>query len=66
MLDIEIGFADAEMVSYLMLVTSLFVASPTLIENVEHQRYLEEKFDSILIKNNISGVNELIERALFK
>lgn len=60
------GFVDAEMVSYLKLMTSLFVVSPLLLQDVEYQRQLEKKFDKILAENQINNLSQIIQRALFK
>ncbi len=57
---------DSEMVSYLRLMTSLFVVSPTLMHDVERQRQLETKFNQILADRGIKDVDEIINRALFK
>jgi hypothetical protein len=60
------GFIDAEMVSYLILTTSIYVASPALLQNVERQRQLEIKFDTILAENGIKDVTEILQRAVLK
>lgn len=60
------GFVDSEMISYLMLMLSIFVVSPALLHNVEHQHQLETKFNSILYQHGIRDVEEIIDRALFK
>lgn len=63
---LEMGFIDSEMVSYLMLMLSIFVVSPALLHNVKHQHQLETKFSNILYENGITNVEEIINRALFK
>ena len=60
------GFIDAEMVSYLILTTSIYVASPALLQNVERQRQLEIKFDTILAENGIKDLTEILQRAVLK
>jgi hypothetical protein len=60
------GFIDAEMVSYLILTTSIYIASPALLQNVERQRQLEIKFDTILAENGIKDVTEILQRAVLK
>lgn len=60
------GFVDAEMISYLILMTSLFVVSPALLQNVERQRQLEIKFDKIVAQNGIEDVAEILQRAVLK
>jgi hypothetical protein len=60
------GFIDAEMVSYLILTTSIYIASPALLQNVERQRQLEIKFDTILAENGIKDVREILQRAVLK
>ena len=62
----EMGFIDAEMVSYLILTTSIYVASPALLQNVERQRQLEIKFDTILAENGIKDLTEILQRAVLK
>ena len=54
------------MISYLILSTSLFVVSPALIQDEQRQRQLETKFNSILAKNGVKDVNEIIQRALLR
>lgn len=60
------GFVDTEMISYLILSTSLFVVSPALLQDEQRQRQLETKFNNILAKNNVKDVNEIIQRALLR
>jgi hypothetical protein len=60
------GFVDAEMVSYLILTTSIFVVSPALVNDVERQRKLETKFNKILAENGIKDVAEVFRRAVLK
>jgi len=60
------GFVDAEMISYLILMTSLFVVSPAILQNVERQRQLEIKFDKIVAQNGIEDVAEILQRAVLK
>ena len=60
------GFVDNEMISYLVLSTSLFVASPALFEDEQRQRQLETKFNDILSGNGVKDVTEIIQRALLK
>jgi len=60
------GFVDAEMVSYLILTTSVFIVSPALVNDVERQRKLETKFNTILADNGIKDVKEVFQRALLK
>lgn len=60
------GFTDAEMVSYLLLLTSIFTTSPVLYSDMERQRQLELKFNNILSRNGIEDVNDIIQRALLK
>ncbi len=60
------GFVDPEMISYLLLMTSLFVISPALLQNVERQRQLEIKFDKIVEQNGIEDVAEILQRAVLK
>nr|CAH0111534.1 unnamed protein product [Daphnia galeata] len=62
----EMGFVDAEMVSYLILTTSIFVVSPALVNDVERQRKLETKFNKILAENGIKDVAEVFRRAVLK
>jgi hypothetical protein len=62
----ELGFVDAEMISYLLLTTSLFVVSPALLQNVERQRQLEMKFDKIVEQNGIEDVAEILQRAVIQ
>jgi hypothetical protein len=62
----ELGFVDAEMISYLLLTTSLFVVSPALLQNVERQRQLEMKFDKIVEQNGIEDVAEILQRAVLQ
>jgi hypothetical protein len=62
----ELGFVDAEMISYLLLTTSLFVVSPALLQNVERQRQLEMKFNKILEQNGIEDVAEILQRAVLQ
>ena len=65
-IETEMGFIDAEMVSYLILTTSIYVASPALLQNVERQRQLEIKFDTILAENGIKDLKEILQRAVLK
>ena len=65
-IETEMGFIDAEMVSYLILTTSIYVASPALLQNVERQRQLEIKFDTILAENGIKDLTEILQRAVLK
>jgi hypothetical protein len=60
------GFVDTEMISYLILSTSLFVVSPALLQDEQRQRQLETKFNNILAKNDVKDVNEIIQRALLR
>ena len=60
------GFVDPEMISYLTLMMSIFVVSPTLLEDTKRQKQLEMKFNEILSENNIQNVDEILQRALFK
>jgi hypothetical protein len=60
------GFVDVEMVSYLILTTSLFIVSPVLAQNLEKQRQLESKFDKILAQNDMKDVAQVFQRALLK
>lgn len=60
------GFVDNDMVSYLTLVLSIYVVSPAFLENIEHQRQLEKKFNDILLKNGIQDIKEIINRALYR
>jgi hypothetical protein len=60
------GFVDPEMISYLLLTTSLFVVSPSLLQNVERQRQLEMKFDKIVEQNGIEDVAEILQRAVLQ
>ena len=60
------GFVDTEMTSYLRLMTSLFIVSPTLMKDVKRQRELETKFNKILVEHDIKDVDEIVQRALFK
>ncbi len=60
------GFVDTEMISYLILSTSLFVVSPALLQDEQRQRQLETKFNNILAKNGVKDVNEIIQRALLR
>ena len=60
------GFVDAEMVSYLILTTSIFVVSPALVNDVERQRKLETKFNKILAENGIKDVAKVFRRAVLK
>lgn len=60
------GFVEAEMISYLTLMTSLFVVSPSLFQDVERQRQLETNFNQILDKNGIKDVEEIVQLALLK
>jgi hypothetical protein len=60
------GFVDPEMISYLLLTTSLFVVSPALLQNVERQRQLEMKFDKIVEQNGIEDVAEILQRAVLQ
>ena len=60
------GFVDTEMTSYLRLMTSLFIVSPTLMKDVKRQRELETKFNKILVDHDIKDVDEIVQRALFK
>jgi hypothetical protein len=62
----EMGFVDTEMISYLILSTSLFVVSPALLQDEQRQRQLETKFNNILAKNDVKDVNEIIQRALLR
>jgi hypothetical protein len=62
----ELGFVDAEMISYLLLTTSLFVVSPALLQNVERQRQLEMKFNKIVEQNGIEDVAEILQRAVLQ
>lgn len=63
---IEIGFVDNQMISYLMLMSSVFATSPLLLRNVEQQRQLETKFQKIMTDNNISNVEQIITKAILK
>jgi hypothetical protein len=60
------GFVDAEMVSYLILTTSVFIVSPALVDDVERQRQLEIKFNKILADKGIKDVKEIFQRAVLK
>ena len=60
------GFVDAEMVSYLILTTSIFVVSPALVNDVERQRKLETKFNKILAENGIKDVAKVFRRAVLE
>lgn len=60
------GFVDAEMVSYLILTTSVFIVSPALVDDVERQRQLEIKFNKILVDKGIKDVKEIFQRAVLK
>jgi hypothetical protein len=60
------GFVDPEMISYLLLTTSLFVVSPALLQNVERQRQLEMKFNKIVEQNGIEDVAEILQRAVLQ
>ena len=60
------GFVDAEMVSYLILTTSIFVVSPALVNDVERQRKLETKFNKILAGNGIKDVAKVFRRAVLE
>lgn len=60
------GFVDNDIVSYLTLVLSIYVVSPVFLENIEHQRQLEKKFNDILLKNGIQDIKEIINRALYR
>ncbi|XP_057366903.1 uncharacterized protein LOC130687737 [Daphnia carinata] len=62
----EMGFVEAEMISYLTLMTSLFVVSPSLVRDVERQRQLETKFNEILNEKGIEDVAEILRLALLK
>jgi hypothetical protein len=62
----ELGFVDAEMISYLLLTTALFVVSPALLHNVDRQSQLEIKFDKILEQNGIEDVAEILQRAVLQ
>ncbi|EFX89773.1 hypothetical protein DAPPUDRAFT_310184 [Daphnia pulex] len=62
----ELGFVDPEMISYLLLTTSLFVVSPALLQNVERQRQLEMKFNKTLEQNGIEDVAEILQRAVLQ
>lgn len=60
------GFDDPEMISYLTLMTSIFVVSPSLLYDVERQDQLDRRFNEILSTNRIKDVDEILQRALFK
>lgn len=60
------GFADPDMISYLMLVVSLLVVSPVLLHNTQYQVQLEKKFNQTLAENGIESIDEVIQRALFQ
>jgi hypothetical protein len=60
------GFVDAEMVSYLILTTSVFIVSPALVDDVARQRQLEIKFNKILADKGIKDVKEIFQRAVLK
>ncbi|XP_045031451.1 uncharacterized protein LOC116933281 isoform X2 [Daphnia magna] len=62
----EMGFVEAEMISYLTLMTSLFVVSPSLVHDMERQRQLETKFNQILVEKGIQDVAEILRLALLK
>ncbi|EFX89774.1 hypothetical protein DAPPUDRAFT_94686 [Daphnia pulex] len=62
----EMGFVDAEMVSYLILTTSVFIVSPALVDDVERQRQLEIKFNKMLVDKGIKDVKEIFQRAVLK
>ena len=59
------GFVDNEMVSYLKLVTSLFVVSHTITKDFKRQYELEARFNKTLADRGIN-VDEVIQRALYK
>lgn len=65
-LNAEMGFVEAEMISYLTLMTSLFVVSPSLVHDMERQRQLETKFNQILVEKGIQDVAEILRLALLK
>jgi hypothetical protein len=60
------GFVDTEMISYLILSTSLFVASPALLQDEQRQRQMEIRFNEILTGKGIKDINEIIQLALLK
>ena len=60
------GFVDNEMVSYLKLVTSLFVVSHIITKDFKRQHELEARFNKTLANRGIKDVDEVIQRALYK
>lgn len=60
------GFVDSEMISYLMMMTSIFMVSPALALDNGKQRQLEFKFNRTLARNNITDPREVFTRALLK
>ena len=62
----EMGFVDTEMISYLILSTSLFVASPAFLQDEQRQRQMEIRFNEILTGKGVKDINEIFQRALLK
>lgn len=61
----SLGFVNDEMISYLLLATSVLAASPILLENDGLQAHLQDRFDSLLSSNNLT-IQDVFRKAILR